>query len=249
MTFHLAAFLESQDSAVLVPTAALADPSLTVSGDNIQVPNFGANLVGALALGANVTRAQLLSPSLRRVLNPEIRPVNIGAEPLSPPAAAMHVASPIPLDVGEQLQAWMAEDAAGASQVEIFVFLADGSLAPVDGEIFTVRVTNASTLVASAWTNGALTFDQTLPVGRYAIVGARFESAGLLAFRFLFQEQTARPGGIGCDAGGDIEVPGQRNGGWGVWGEFDQNTPPTVDFLSVSADTSQVGALDLIKIG
>jgi hypothetical protein len=38
-------------------------------------------------------------------------------------------------------------------------------------------------------------------------------------------------------------------GGWGVWGEFAHTAPPTVDFLSVSADTSEVVHLDLIKVG
>ncbi len=249
MSFHLAGYTESQDSAVLVPVAALADPSLTVSGDNIQIPAFAPNLMGAMAIGANTTRAQLVSPSLRRILNPEIRPINVGAEPLSPPLAALFPGSPIPLDASEQMQAYAAEDAAGAAQSTVILFLSEGAIAPVSGEIFTVRVTNASTLVGYAWTNGALTFDQVLPVGRYAIVGARFESAGLLAFRLVFQGSTPRPGGIGCDAASDLTPDGQRYGGWGVWGEFDHNVPPTVDFLSLSADTSQVGALDLIKIG
>lgn len=246
---HLCGFYESQDSAVLVPTAALADPSMTVSGDNIQVPEYASMLVGAYAIGANVTRAQLQSPSLRRILNYEIRPVNVGAEPLSPPVTGLFNGSAIQLDVDEQLQAHMAEDAAGASAVTILVWLSDAGLAPIDGEIFTVRVTNATTLVANTWTNGALTFDQVLPVGKYAIVGARFESAGLVAFRFLFQGQTARPGGLGCDAAADLEMKGQRGGGWGSWGEFNSTNPPTVDFLSISADTSQVGLLDLIKVG
>jgi hypothetical protein len=34
----------------------------------------------------------------------------------------------------------------------------------------------------------------------------------------------------------------------GEWGTFSHNTPPTVDFLSLSADTSQTVDLDLIMI-
>jgi len=249
MAMQLAVFSESQDSALLVPVAAIADPSLTVSGDNIQIPGFTPNLFGVIGIGANTTRVQLVSPSLRRTVNPTIRPLNVGAEPLSPPVAVMFPGSPIALDASEQLQAHAAEDSAGAAQSTVVVFLSDGAISPVDGEIFSVRVTNASTLVAYTWINGAITFDQVLPVGKYAVVGARFEGAGLIAFRFVFQGSTPRPGGIGCDAAADLDLPGQRLGGWGVWGEFDHNVPPTVDFLSLSADTSQVGVLDLIKIG
>ena len=143
----------------------------------------------------------------------------------------------------------MAEDAAGASAGTILAWLTDGPIAPVSGEMFTVRVTNADTLVANVWTNGALTFDQVLPVGQYAIVGAVFISAGLLAFRFLFQGSTPRPGGLGYDDVSDLPPDKQRYGGLGVWGEFDSRTPPTVDFLSRAADTSQVGYLDLVRIG
>src|SRR3990172_6097640 len=144
MGMQLVAFSESQDSAVLVPVAALADPVLTVSGDNVQVPVFAPFLFGMVGLGANITRGQLVSPSLRRTLNPTIRPLNVGAEPLSPPVAIMFPGSPIPLDASEQLQAHAAEDAAGAAQCTILAFLSDGAISPVDGEIFSVRVTNAS---------------------------------------------------------------------------------------------------------
>lgn len=246
---HICAYFESIDSAVLTGLTALADPAMTVSGDNIQVPEYAGSLIGAIGIGANITRAQLQAPSLRRMLNYEIRPLNVGAEPLSPIPMALFPENPISLDVDEQLQAWASEDAAGASAVFVIVFLADGPLAPINGEFFTVRVTNASTLVANAWTNGALVFDQVLPVGRYGIVGARFESAGLLAFRFVFQGGAERPGGLGGDTASDLEQTVQRFGGLGSWGEFQSTNPPTVDFLSISADTAQVGLLDLVKVG
>lgn len=194
MSHHVIAFSESQDSAVLVPVAALADPSVTVAGDFIQIPNFAPYLVGVIGIGANTTRARLVSPSLRRISNPEIRPVNVGAEPLSPPAGVFYPLAPIALEQGEQISAEAAEDAVGAAQSTVLAFLSDGVLQPVTGEIFSVRVTCAATLVGYAWTNGALTFDQILPVGTYQIVGARFESAGLLAFRFVFQGAAHRPG-------------------------------------------------------
>lgn len=247
--FHLCGYTESLDSATLANIAALADPTLTVSGDNIQVPEYASMLAGAYALGANTTRAQLQSPSLRRLANQEIYPCDKTAEPVSVPPLRLFGQSPIQLDINEQIQALASEDAAGAAQMTVLVWLTDKAIEPITGEIIRVRVTNASTLVAYTWTNGALTFDQVLPVGRYAIVGARFESAGLLAFRFVFQNQTARPGMLGYDLMGDVGQVEARNGNFGSWGEFDSTNPPTVDFLSLSADASQVGIVDLIKIG
>lgn len=247
--FHLAAYSESQDTGgVLVPCAALADPSMTVGGDNIQIPDYASMLMGAMGIGANINRAQLQSPSLRRTVNYEIFPLNANAEPLTPQAIAMFGEGPIQLDAGEQMQAYVAEGAAGAEQETVLVWLSDGPIQPIAGDIYSVRVTAAATLAAYGWTNAALTFDQVLPVGRYAIVGAAFLSTGLLAFRFLFQGQTPRPGGVGFDTFSEGPQFGQRFGGWGSWGEFDSTTPPTVDFLSISADTSETGVLDLVRV-
>ena len=142
----------------------------------------------------------------------------------------------------------VAETASGAEQEYGLVWLTDGPAQPVTGEIFTVRSTNASTLTAAAWTNGALTFSQTLPKGRYRVVGMRAQSAGLVAARLVFIGYPWRPGVVGTDSAGDAAPDIFRAGRLGSWGEFDHNTPPSVDFLSVSADTSQIVHLDLQKV-
>lgn len=249
MPHSLVGWSESADFAALDNVAALADSHITVQGDVVRVPSFATQLIGVFAASANITRAQLQSPTLRRLLNLEVSPLNVGAEPLNPPPIAMHPRSPIPLQEDEDLTLQIAHGAGIAERMFGLAWLADGPLLPVDGQIHSVRVTNATTLTANAWSNGALTFDQTLPPGEYAVVGAAFESAGLVAFRLVFPGGFFRPGGIGGDAPADIEVPGQRRGGWGEWGRFRHTTPPTVDFLSVSADSSQTGELDLIKVG
>ena len=246
--FTLIGWSESQDSASLVNIAALADPHVRVEGDFIAVPDGVNQLAGLYALGPNLTAAQVLSPSLRRILNMQLGPLDVGAEPVTLPPFLDYTRSPIVLDPEEQLSAQMAEDAAGASRGTVLAWLSDKPLEPVKGDMRTVRATNTSTLVANAWTNGGLTFDQTLPEGKYQLVGARGMSAGLQAFRFVGVGWDWRPGAIGFDAVQDEEQPIFRNGGLGVWLEFKHNTPPTVDFLSNSADTSQVVFLDLIKM-
>jgi len=246
--FTLVGWTESQDSAVLVNVAALAAPHIRVNLDDVIIPSEVPLLVATYALGPNLTRAQLVSPSLRRLLNYEISPVEIAAEPLSPTAWVDMRDHPIPLDPEEALNAQAAEDGAGATRATILAWLADKAITPIVGDIRSTRVTNATTLVANAWTNGALTFADQLPAGRYACVGARFFGAGLQAFRMLFVGYTWRPGAIGFDTAADVDPFEFRCGRFGVWGEFNHNTPPTVDFLSNSADTSQIGVLDLIKL-
>lgn len=249
MPFSTVAWSESQDSAVLVNVAALADPHIRVIGDDVLIPEFASLLVALYALGPNTTRAQLQSPTLRRMLNPEITPIDVAALPTTRPPFVMFHDSPIPLIPDESVNALAAEDAAGAARSTILAWLADGPLSPVSGEIYSVRVTNATTLVANAWTNGALTFDQTLQPGEYAIVGAQFRSTNLQAFRFVVPGGAHRPGGVGFAAISAIAPPGQRRGGWGEWMRFRHTVPPTVDFLANGADSSQVGELDIIKVG
>ncbi len=249
MTHHLAVYSASVDQAALAAIAAIADPSLTVSVNNIQIPDFASYLYGAYANGVNLTRAQLQSPSLRRIVNPEIRNLVRSALPTGNVHPLGYLNNPVPLDVGEQMQAFTAEDGAGATRMNVLAFLGDGKTDQISDPIHSVRVTGATTLVAFTWTNGALTFDQVLPVGDYAVVGARFEAAGLIGFRFIFQGSTPRPGGVGVINESQETPIGQRYGGWGVWGAFNSTTPPTVDYFSATADTAEVGTLDLVKIG
>jgi hypothetical protein len=108
--------------------------------------------------------------------------------------------------------------------------------------------TTSVTLSAYAWTNAALTFSQTLPMGRYQVVGMRARSTGLIAARLVFVGFSWRPGCVGHDAVSDIDNDVFRQGRLGVWGEFEHDTPPTVDFLSVSADSNPTVWLDLIKV-
>jgi hypothetical protein len=249
MAFHLAGYSAAVDQAAIAPIAAIADPSLSVAGNNIQIPDFAPYLMGAYGLGINLTRAQLQSPSLRRVVNPELRPLDVLALPSTYPPFIDLMHNPIPLDIAEQMQAFTAEDGAGATRMNVLAWLGDGKVDVITDPIFSVRLTGATTLVAFTWTNGAMVFDQVLPVGDFAIVGAKVTSTTLIAFRFVFQGSTPRPGGIGSATAALVEAKGQRYGGWGIWGYFHSTTPPTIDYLASAADAAEVITLDLIKVG
>ena len=247
--FTMIGYSESQDTGGnLAYVAGLADQHVRVEGDNIVVPDEMPYLCGVLAVGATITQARIESPSLRRTLLLDLPEVNVAAEPVFPCPWSDLFRNPIPLDAFEPLRALVAEGATGAERETVIIWLGDGPQASVGGEIYTVRATSNTTLAQYVWTNGALTFDQTLPAGRYQVVGMRAESTGLIAARLVFVGLPWRPGVIGCDAAGDHIPPLFRRGALGVWGEFAHDQPPTVDFLSVSADTSEEVWLDLIKV-
>lgn len=247
--FHLAAYTESQDSAVLTNVAALPDQSLQVSGDDIIVPDDLPFLLGYYGVGPNLTRAQLISPSLRSTWAEEIAPGDVAAIPASPYAWHYLGDGAIPLVPDEALNALAAEDNAAAARATIAVWLCDQPPQPLVGmEIRSVRVTGTFTATANTWTNGALSFADSLPSGRYALVGARMSSTNLMLFRFVFKGGMYRPGAIGIQVVSDIEDPLFRKGRMGVWGEFQHNTPPSIDVLCNGADAAFAGVLDLVYL-
>lgn len=249
MPFTVVGWFENQNSAALINTLALADAHVRVEGDNIIVPGWAPNLMGYYAWGADITDGRLLSPSLRTLANLDIRPHDHADEPTSDPPFHDLFDTPIPLEPSESLTFQGAEDNAAAGDMACFAWLGDAVVAAPAGRLFTILATETITaLTVDVWNNRSFTFDQTLPAGRYACVGARAQAAGLRAFRFVPVGEYARPGALGFDGDGDIEPSRFRYGKAGVWFEFEHDQPPTIDLMSLSADTALEIWMDLIQV-
>lgn len=248
---HLSAWYESIDPAnALVPIAAVPDQSVFTSGDDIRVPNDLPFIIGQTVLGndASLVRGQLQSPSLRSFANVDIEPVVAAAVFGNPPEALYHPFSPIPVSGDESINVYVQSDPAAAAAHYGLVWFGDGAQQAVPGEIFTVRATAAAALAAGTWVNSGLTFSQSLPVGNYQIVGMRARGTNLVAARLVFVGGAWRPGVPAVNAIGDRDIQLFRYGRSGVFGEFNTNTPPTVDCLGIT-DTSQILLLDLVRTG
>jgi hypothetical protein len=249
LTFTLVGWSEAQAyGASLAKIDALADPHVRVEGDNVVVPSLN-NLAAIKGQGAYISDAQLDAPSLRRTALQDLSVLDIAAEPSGLGLFQDLFEKPRKLDVAEPLSVAVSNSATtGTTRVTVLAWLSDGKIEPVPGEVFTVRASASASLTAYGWTNDALTFRQTLPAGRYAVVGMRAQSDGLIAARLVFPGLAWRPGVIGTDVLSDADIARFRAGGAGVLGTFDSTSPPTVDFLSASADSSEVVFLDLVKI-
>jgi hypothetical protein len=248
--FHLGAFFQSVDPGnAFQAIAAVQDQVLTVNGNDLRVPKTLNQLVGEAALinDASLVRAQLQSPSLRRTLNRDIEPIVQGKVLTVNGRYYMHEDCPIALDGDESLNLFVQSDPAAAAIHYGLVWLADGALKPVNGPIYSVRWTAAAALVAGTWVNAPIVFSQVLPAGSYQVVGMRARGANLLAARLVFVGGGFRPGVPGVSAIGSIDDDLTRYGGMGVFGQFDNTTPPTIDFLG-DTDAAQTGILDLIKV-
>jgi hypothetical protein len=247
---HLAAWEQSvQIVNVLQPINAVQDPVITTSGADVRVPNGLANVIGLAALinDATAVRAQLTSPSLRATMPVDLEPIIVGKVFGSLPEALIHGDSPIPVMADESLNFQCQSNAAAPVLHTGLVWMSDGAVQPAKGPIFTVRATAACALTAATWINGNLTFGTVLPAGSYQVVGMRARGANLRAARLVFIGGTFRPGVAAVNALGNVDPWYFRSGGMGVFGQFDNTTPPTVDCLG-DTDTTQVFEFDLIKV-
>ena len=247
--FTLVGWSQSQiGNPGLVGVNALPDPHIRVVSKDIIVPALN-QLASVYAIGATLVGAQLQSPTLRRTLNLDVSPVEGATIPPNIPKFVDTHTTPLHLTTDEALDAFVTDTAGTAEQDTVLAWLSDGNYNLPAGDIFTVKATAATTLVAYAWTNAALTISQALPAGRYAVVGMHAYSTGLIAARLVFVGYQWRPGVIGLANNTSFNRGLFRYGNWGEFGEFAHNTPPTVDFFSSSADTAETVYLDLVKVG
>lgn len=248
---HLAAWYENIDPAgVLAPITAVQDETVFTSGDDIRVPAGLPFIIGEAALGndSSLAQAQIQSPSLRTMTNIDVEPAVAAAVFGNPQESIMHPLNPIPVREHEAVNFTVNSDPVSAVAHYGLVWFGDGPQQPVNGEIYTVRATGAAALSAGVWVNSNLTFGQTLPFGDYQIVGMRARGTNLVAARLSFVGGQYRPGVPAVNAIGDRDLTLFRYGRMGVYGQFNSNTPPTVDCLGIT-DTSQVFAFDLVKVG
>ena len=247
MPFTLVAWAESTTAAkTMYAINAVPDPHLRVSDDDVWVPSALPMLAGCIFMGVNLTEARIESPTLRTLTPIDVLPFELAVKPSSNPKAVLQPMAPKTVGATEALNAKIS--ATAANKLCALAFLCDGPLAPAVGEIFTVKCATSITTTPYSWTNAALIFAQSLPSGRYAIVGMRAKASNLIAARLVISGFAWRPGCIGCQAYNDMERLEFRHGRMGTWGEFDHDIPPTVDFLSQDADTNPEVWLDLIKL-
>lgn len=252
MAFTTIAFRESADfAAAYNAISAVPDPHVFVSGDDVRIPEALTMIGGALFMvndAVSDRRGRLSSPSLRSVFNLDFLSVRNGLLLPDIIPVADYFMNPIPVQAAEALNAELFADTTGAQVAKALVWLVDGPPASVGGPIYSSRFSTTITSTDTTWTNGAITFTQTLPVGRYQVVGMHIIGGSLTAGRLVFVGGLWRPGCPGAEDGTVIQRTRFRSGNMGVWGEFHTNAPPTIDVFGGTSG-SQIGLLDLVRIG
>lgn len=247
MVFTLIGWSESEGKSSLLPLTALADEHVAWSGDDISVPELN-KLIGAMALSTTLDDAQLSSPSLRAMFLEDLADIITSATvPTDEGGFNDFSKAPIELVRSEKLNA-LVDNNGVAEQSTVLAWLADGVPIPRYGDIRTIKATMTGITATYAWTNQAMTLSQTLPAGKYALVGARAIGTTLIAGRFVFIGMPWRPGFPGCATLVEAKNPIFRRGNLGVWGEFEFDQIPSLDLLASGATGAIELYLDLIQV-
>lgn len=248
MPMHVVGYETSASQASPIAITPIPDGIVQIQSNDILVPNTVNNIIVAAAMINSATatlRAQLTSPSLRATVPVDLSPIVNGLVFGSLPRIIPFVGSPLPLVVAEPLDALIQNGAAVMNRV--FVTFADGSPKPTSGKVYSVRFTASASLVTASWVNSSITFSTSLPAGNYQMVGSRLWSTNGVYYRYFFKGSFFRPGAPCLNVEDNNEWPLFRVGNLGVWDQFNNVTPPSVDVMGIT-DTAQAGYMDLIKV-
>ena len=228
----------------------LTDAHVSITANDVLVPDWANKLVAVFAMGATLTGAQITTPSLREIAAMDFSPLNVAATPNSPPSFVDRFDYPLELKASEGLRAYITS---GASENDyVVVFLID-KVDPVPaGAVTTVKYTGTTTVTANAWSQCALTPSQQLGAGQWGVVGVRALSTTGIAARLIIPGSPFRPGCIATASEGKLDGIGdQIRFRWGnacLMGTFPHTYPMQAEFLCTAADTAQTVYLDLVKV-
>lgn len=242
------AFSKSIQTTSLTPLDPVPDPHISYKDIYAYVPPIN-KLFAVYLIGADVVEGKLVSPKLRGLFPEYLGMVEKSATPTSPPTYIDLFDTPFTLDVAEPLSVEAANSqATTAYRATCVLWFGDAITPPPAGEIRRIKATTNITLAAYQWTVAPVSFVDTLPAGRYAVVGMEAISPNLIAARLYIPGAAWRPGVIGKTAVQNKPATRFIKGRMGVLGEFDHLTIPQVEFLAAAADTNPVVYFDLVKI-
>lgn len=247
----VACYASVAQDAALTNLTPVTDPLVTIQNSRFIFPSnveIGAVLVNV----PDGSRARINTPSLRNIALPELYPAKITAENGTNPPLVGPMWGTLRIPQNDEFGIEVSRAGAGAADSFAGIWYAPGRTPAPQGPIITMRATATIVLTVGTWVAGALTFDQSLPYGRYAVVGMTAIVGDAMFARLAFPGQTQyRPGVPVVEAYGSYVNPQVfRMGAFGLFGQFDSTAQPLVEVLGHTAGSEAgVYLLDLIKIG
>lgn len=248
MTFHIIAFGEVNDNTANQDLAAITDDRLRIANAHF-VLDQDRDLLFAAFVSDDAQRARLVYPKARHLTLPFLSPVVDDLVRSNPMAIADYRDNPLRLPNREEIAVEGTHDNVGSIAAAAILGLAKGPLGPAPaGERYTMRVTSTTAAVALTWTTLVLVVPDTLPNGTYAVVGLRCVAVEGLAARFIFEDQTDRPGCISVEDENQAGWPGFRDSTLGNWGVFTGDRFPNIQVLNVTTTAVHTLYIDFVRI-
>jgi hypothetical protein len=245
--FHLAANSASVASIAETDLATVPDAMLAVFNGH-WFPQDPPQLIFACAMGAQLARVRIQTPTLNMMTTPFIRGFMLAAIPTSPSSLANYYQNPLQLKAQEEIIIQVTDAAVTAAQETILLGLQFGPSAPAMGSFYTMRGSSTTAAVPNKWTQLTMTWQNQVPQGRYAAVGLQHQSANAQAARLIFLGQYYRPGCVSLANLQDVGHPIFRLGYMGQWGTWNNNIMPNIEVLCNAADAVHEIYLDFMPL-
>lgn len=247
--FHLAAFFGSLTNNTTSNVPVVTDNVLTNTSSNTFATPKPAKLVGMYSAGANITDAQLNTPSLRYVGLPFVGVLNTALVVPSPPNVAWWGQNGPTIPEVDGIQVAHTLGGAGPENESSLIWLNYGYKPIGGGPNYRLKFTGTITAVTGAWAGGAMTATSVLPQGTYDVVGMDVIGTNLLAARLVFPGSFFRPGVLCRNTLAAIPDDSMTDQRLGCFGTFKSINLPNLEILSTGANTAQTIYLDLQRTG
>lgn len=251
MSHHLLAFAGSVLNGVTLANIPTVVDGVWSQINTTQYTNMRSKRIQRQYLrSANATLCRLDSPFLRLIGPPVIQPIQTAAAPSDLPPINKLDGCSLTLPALDPLGILVSRAGAGADVAQALLWMVDTVQDEIDRPTFTCQATAAITLTTTgSWVAGGITLAQSLPTGRYRVLGMSAVGTGLLAARLIFPGQVERPGVLAQQADGEYDHEWFRYGNFGEFGAFDSVAPPLLEAMGYAAGSAQTIYLDLERVG
>jgi hypothetical protein len=239
---------QNADLANLTP---VTDPLVTVTANNRVIFPEDYWVAAANLMVVDGSRARLNTPQMRLVALPELYPIKITAEQGANPQVVGPLWGMVRIPKNDEVGIDVSRAGAGAGDCYAALWVSPRYTPAPQGPVYTVRCTSTITLTVGTWAAGLLAFDQTLPYGRYAVVGMQATCGDAMYARLTFPGQTQFRPGVPCVEAVSSYINPQvfRFGNFGLFGSFDSTAQPGIEVLGHTAGSEAgVYLLDLVKV-
>lgn len=251
MSHHLLAFAGSVANGVtLANVPTVYDPYFTQVNTTQYTHRDSKRIVRTYIRAADASIALIVSPFLRLIGPPNIQPIQTSAAPSDLPPINKFDGSALTLPALDPIELQVSRAGAGADVVQGLLWMADSPPQKIDRPCFPIRATAAITLTTTgSWVAGSITLPQSLPTGKYRVLGMSAQGTGLFAARLVFPDNQERPGVLAQQAAGEFDHEWFRRGAFGEYGVFDSVSPPSLECMGYAAGSAQTIWLDVERVG